>query len=368
MFIWTYAKVVFTSPGYARDFVPKTEEPVPAVNPHWQRSPDSPNFAGAENVPPPQRTPSMTHKSDTRDLVSRLSMSIPAATHQSGRHKSRTMSQGSAGTREPLPPPPSNPRELEDGLGATSRSQNAADSHPPWFSRVPSASPVLLPEYRYCFRDELVKPFRAHHCRACGTCVLKYDHHCPWVGQCVGARNHKFFVNFVFWATIFCIWILATLLVFVVKDGLKSDSNLDPQKIVTIVLAGVFTLFTLAIFMSHVNWISLNQTTVENYVFMSIRDRETTILAEMFPWYRFIAKRRTQQQWDADWGRIGKEGNIWWLGSRRENWEAVMGRNVWWWFLPIGHSVSDGMTYPVNPRFDSEGRWRRRAEWPPELR
>lgn len=45
--------------------------------------------------------------------------------------------------------------------------------------RKPPLTPVLLPQYRYCEKDELVKPYRAHHCRLCGTCVLKYDHHCP---------------------------------------------------------------------------------------------------------------------------------------------------------------------------------------------
>jgi len=51
-----------------------------------------------------------------------------------------------------------------------------ADSHktnlnlpPPIFSRQPSTRPVLLPEYRYCSKDKIVKPPRAHHCRACGT-------------------------------------------------------------------------------------------------------------------------------------------------------------------------------------------------------
>lgn len=44
------------------------------------------------------------------------------------------------------------------------------------------------------------------------------------------------------------------------------------------------------------------------------------------------AKKRTLRQWDAEWGRIGREGNIWWMGSKRQNWEAVMGRNIWWWF------------------------------------
>lgn len=40
---------------------------------------------------------------------------------------------------------------------------------PPIFSRQPSTRPVLLPEYRYCSKDKIVKPPRAHHCRACGT-------------------------------------------------------------------------------------------------------------------------------------------------------------------------------------------------------
>lgn len=40
---------------------------------------------------------------------------------------------------------------------------------PPMFSRRPTTTPVLLPEYRYCSRCQIVKPSRAHHCRACGT-------------------------------------------------------------------------------------------------------------------------------------------------------------------------------------------------------
>lgn len=43
------------------------------------------------------------------------------------------------------------------------------------------------------------KPERAHHCRTCKTCVLKYDHHCPWINQCVGLGNERYFILFMFW-------------------------------------------------------------------------------------------------------------------------------------------------------------------------
>jgi len=53
-----------------------------------------------------------------------------------------------------------------------------------------------------------LKPERAHHCRHCGQCQLKYDHHCPWINQCVGLRNERFFLLFLFYLSISCAWIV----------------------------------------------------------------------------------------------------------------------------------------------------------------
>lgn len=48
------------------------------------------------------------------------------------------------------------------------------------------------------------KPERTHHCSICDTCVLKFDHHCPWLNQCVGIGNERYFVLFMVWLSIGC--------------------------------------------------------------------------------------------------------------------------------------------------------------------
>jgi palmitoyltransferase len=48
---------------------------------------------------------------------------------------------------------------------------------------------------RFCSHCLKFKPDRCHHCRQCNSCVLKMDHHCPWVINCIGFYNYKYFIN-----------------------------------------------------------------------------------------------------------------------------------------------------------------------------
>lgn len=55
------------------------------------------------------------------------------------------------------------------------------------------------------------RPERAHHCNELGLCVLRMDHYCPWIGNCVGWRNHKFFILMNWWSFWACSVLLATI-------------------------------------------------------------------------------------------------------------------------------------------------------------
>lgn len=68
-----------------------------------------------------------------------------------------------------------------------------------WLVPHPRAA---LTKLKSCFSCQIWRPFRAVHCDACDCCVMELDHHCPWLGTCIGLYNYRhflLFVNLLFW-------------------------------------------------------------------------------------------------------------------------------------------------------------------------
>jgi hypothetical protein len=97
----------------------------------------------------------------------------------------------------------------------------------------------------FCFYCKVIKSIKTFHCMICGQCVEKFDHHCIYINNCLGYRNHKYFILFLFF--LFCyitVSILTRLLdfIFVELHLYKNDVLYRYQEFIVNISITVFTL------------------------------------------------------------------------------------------------------------------------------
>lgn len=121
---------------------------------------------------------------------------------------------------------------------------------------------------RFCKKCRCVKPDRSHHCSSCGRCVLKMDHHCPWLATCVGLRNYKPFLLFLTYTSLFCWWafyISVWWVLAAITDAEHMDqSMLVVNTILLSVLSGIIGLVLSGFTGWHIYLTVSGQTTIES--------------------------------------------------------------------------------------------------------
>ncbi|XP_026862236.1 palmitoyltransferase ZDHHC20a [Electrophorus electricus] len=169
---------------------------------------------------------------------------------------------------------------------------------------------------RYCDPCQVIKPDRCHHCSTCDQCVLKMDHHCPWVNNCVGFSNYKFFVLFLAYSMLYCVFIAATVLQYFIKFWTNQlpDTPAKFHVLFLFFVAAMFFISILSLFTYHIWLVAKNRTTIEAF------------RAPVF--------------------RHGPDKNGFTLGFRK-NFTEVFGDQKKSWILPIYSSLGDGYTFPT---------------------
>ena len=97
----------------------------------------------------------------------------------------------------------------EPGVLPRARPLPAGVEAPPMDVDVATTAGKSCGRMRMCRTCMVYRSSRCSHCSFCDVCVLDFDHHCPWVGNCVGRRNYRMFVAFLIAANLKCLYILA---------------------------------------------------------------------------------------------------------------------------------------------------------------
>ncbi|KAJ2488541.1 palmitoyltransferase for Vac8p [Coemansia sp. RSA 2050] len=183
---------------------------------------------------------------------------------------------------------------------------------------------------RFCLKCNGPKPDRAHHCSVCRACVLKMDHHCPWLNNCVGFRTQKAFILFLFYSCCYSSLVFATSLVFFLRDMAKLDDGADISlSLIFLLIVSCSFSFPLLVFGGyHVYLLLTNTTTIESY------EKNN---------YRVAAGNRGSE----------KYVNLFDMGPRR-NFVQVFGPSWFMWLVPRNTAIGDGVRFPINSEGYSE--------------
>ncbi|KAH3674305.1 hypothetical protein WICPIJ_009584 [Wickerhamomyces pijperi] len=184
----------------------------------------------------------------------------------------------------------------------------------------------------YCTMCQSIKIDRSRHSGDFGKCIGRFDHFCYWIGTVIGKQNYRLFMQFLIWFQLYFVYSIVTTSVFIKDIYRRRNNSLHPQIIVLYILLAFWLVIVFALFVSHVYYLWINITSIEEIKIKQHR-RDKTPDPQAFINFKHKGERYVLRY-------SSLKDHIWNRGLH-ENWIQVMGKSVFFWFVPWRGPIND---------------------------